>query len=162
MELLSEQFRKSLSKTLLTKKQTVSVAESVTSGYLQLAFSSLPDAALFFQGGISAYNLGQKTKHLSVDPIHAMAVNCVSQQVADEMALGAAINFHAHWSIGVTGYASPVPESGQKLFAFFSMVSNGRIIKKGKLFPKKQNPAEVQQEYAIAIMKIFSKVVKEK
>ncbi len=66
---------------MLGNNQTVAVAESVTAGLLQWAFSSIPDAAQFFQGGITAYNISQKYKHLAVEPIHASEVNCVSQKL---------------------------------------------------------------------------------
>ena len=77
----------SLGKKLLKRKQTIAVAESVTSGLLQFALSCIPDAARFFQGGITAYNIAQKFKHLRVEPLHALSVNCVSPKVAKEMAL---------------------------------------------------------------------------
>ncbi len=47
-------------KEMLTVDQlTLSVAESVTSGHLQAAFSSATEASKFFQGGITAYNAGK-------------------------------------------------------------------------------------------------------
>src|SRR5436190_21131457 len=104
-----------LGKKLLKKKQTVAVAESVTSGLLQFAFSCIPDAASFFQGGITAYNIAQKFKHLQVEPLHALSVNCVSSKVAKEMALHVCQLYSSDWGIGITGYASPVPESGNKV-----------------------------------------------
>ena len=86
---LSASMLRSIRASLLKRKETVSVAESVTSGLLQSAFAAIPDASLFFQGGLTAYNLGQKAKHLAIEPIHAEKVNCVSQQIADQMAAGA-------------------------------------------------------------------------
>jgi len=75
-----------IGKRLLAKKQTIAVAESVTSGLLQFAFSSMENAADFYQGGITAYNIAQKFKHLTVEPLHALSVNCVSAKVAEQMA----------------------------------------------------------------------------
>ena len=60
------------------KKQSIAVAESVTSGLLQAAFSNAKEASFFFQGGITAYNIGQKSRHLLVEPLHAIEYNCVS------------------------------------------------------------------------------------
>ena len=73
---------------LLTKKQTIAVAESVTSGHLQAALSLAPDASRFFQGGITAYNVGQKYRHLPVEPTHALQCNAVSEKVSADMAQG--------------------------------------------------------------------------
>src|SRR5689334_9261316 len=117
MEFFSQSTLDKIREQLMTKKQTVAVAESVTSGLLQLAFSSMIDASEFYQGGITAYNLAQKTRHLLVEPIHANSVNCVSQRVADEMATQVAKLFLSDWGIAVTGYATPVPESDGKVFA---------------------------------------------
>jgi hypothetical protein len=52
--------------TLIANKQTISVAESVTAGAVQRMLSRIPDAADFFQGGLTAYSIGQKYKHLNV------------------------------------------------------------------------------------------------
>jgi nicotinamide-nucleotide amidase len=77
-------------KDLLRQKQeTIAVAESVTAGLLQAAMASTELAMEFFQGGITAYNLGQKSRHLGVDPIQAQRCNCVSDQMAGTMAISA-------------------------------------------------------------------------
>src|SRR5689334_221261 len=95
-ELALENSRR-IGKLLCARKETIAVAESVTSGQLQ-TFLSLPDRAMdFFQGGLTAYNLGQKTKHLDVDPIHAFACNCVSERVASEMANNIRLMFNSDW-----------------------------------------------------------------
>src|SRR5690349_20740357 len=94
---------------LLSRQQTIAIAESVTAGLLQFHLSTATDAAKFFHGGITAYNVAQKFKHLDVEPIHALSCNCVSQKVADEMAMNVSHNFNSDWGIAITGYATPVP-----------------------------------------------------
>ena len=79
--------------------QSIAVAESVTSGNLQAIFSQVKDAAKFFQGGITTYNIGQKYKHLNVDPIHAIACDCVSLQVAENMSLNVCKLFNSDWEL---------------------------------------------------------------
>lgn len=141
-----------LGKTLLQKKETIAVAESVTSGLLQFEFSTIPDASQFFQGGITAYNIGQKYKHLQVEPIHATSTNCVSQKVAIEMALHICQLFSSHWGIAITGYASPVPESNHKIYSFFAISYKNKIVGKGKIIPTNKEPKLVQREYVLTIM----------
>ena len=109
MEMFNDKNLKSIGKKMLRKKETIAIAESVTSGLLQFAFSTIKDASCFYQGGITAFNIGQKFKHLQVDPVHALAVNCVSQKVSEEMAKQVCILFKSDWGIGVTGYATPEP-----------------------------------------------------
>lgn len=101
---------------MMKRKETVAVAESVTAGQLQLFFSTIPHSQEFFQGGITVYNLGQKSRQLNIDPIHAQSCNSVSEKIATDMASNVARKFLSDWGIGVTGYSSPVPELDIKLF----------------------------------------------
>ncbi|MBO9571354.1 MAG: CinA family protein [Chitinophagaceae bacterium] len=153
MKPFDENLLKALGKKFTTSQTTIAVAESVTSGALQLALSSIPNASNFFQGGITAYNLGQKYKHLHVEPIHASRVNCVSAQVAEQMAIYASQLFQSDWSIGITGYASPVPESGNKLFAHYAIAFKGKIKSSGKIIPKSDTPEDIQFEYADFVLR---------
>ncbi|HEY2725901.1 MAG TPA: CinA family protein, partial [Parafilimonas sp.] len=57
---------------LKEKNQSIAAAESVTGGLLQAAFSNAKAASFFFQGGITTYNIGQKCRHLLVEPLHAI------------------------------------------------------------------------------------------
>jgi nicotinamide-nucleotide amidase len=152
MELFKNKQLAHIGASLLKKKETIAVAESVTSGALQFALSSIPDASLFYHGGLTAYNLGQKYKNLSVEPLHALSVNCVSQKVATEMALGISKLYCSHWGIGITGYASPVPESNNKVFAFYAIAYNNTIKISGKISPRKAEPMLLQIKYVNEIL----------
>jgi nicotinamide-nucleotide amidase len=148
--------------TLIHLKETVSVAESVTSGHLQAAFSSAEEASRFFQGGITAYNLGQKSRHLHVEPIYAENCNCVAQRIADEMAINCNTLFSSHWGVGITGYAAPVPELEiRELFAFFSIAHKRNIVLTGKLKANKTNPVDVQVFYTNEVLAAFANYLNE-
>jgi len=139
---------------LLRKNYTIAVAESVTSGTVQCAFSLAKNTISFYQGGITVYNIGQKCRHLSVEPTHAINCNCVSQQVSDQMAIGVARMFTSDIGVGITGYASPVPEQDvKKLFAFMSISKNGRIIFSKKINAAQMAPYDVQVDYAKKLMR---------
>ena len=101
---------------LISSQQTLAVAESVSAGHLQAAFSAAPDANCFFQGGITTYNLGQKTRLLDVEPIHALACDCVSQEVTEQMARKICALFLSNYGIAITGYATPCPKKELKRF----------------------------------------------
>jgi competence/damage-inducible protein CinA C-terminal domain len=146
---------------LKERKETIACAESVTSGLLQFAFSNITEASSFFNGGITAYNLAEKVKHLCVEPGHASEVNCVSQQVADEMALEVCRMFNCNWGIGITGYASPVPESDGKLFAYFSICYNNQIVYNDEIIPHGTSPVSVQWYYANTVIEQLSLVLQE-
>lgn len=114
-------------KQLIRRCETLGVAESVTSGNLQAAFSLAKESTGFFQGGITLYNTAQKTRHLDIDPINAERTNCVSEDVAVKMASGTCRLFCCDWGIAITGYASPVPEWDvvNNLFAYFAVSFRG-------------------------------------
>ena len=151
--------RKKLNKihdALVKRGETIAVAESVTAGLLQVALAQAEFASEFYHGGITCYNLGQKYKHLNVEPIHADKVNCVSEKVTAEMAMEVCGMFNSDWGIGVTGYATPVPESGQKVFAYFAIAHHKKIIAEGKISPKKDEPFDLQIQYVRRVLTVLS------
>ena len=145
---------------LLSHKQTLAIAESVTSGLLQAAFSQATDARQFFQGGITTYNIGQKCRQLRVEPVHALEYNAVSRQVAEEMAIHCSELFCSHYAIGVTGYAAPVPEKGvDSPFAFYAIYGNSSLLTSDKLDGWKGPALEIQLHYAREIIKAFRELL---
>ncbi len=157
--MFDEEIIKIIKASLVEHEETIAVAESVTSGLLQSAFASAENASLFFQGGITTYNLGQKARHLNVEPIHAHTHNCVSEKIAEQMALHVSSMFHSDWGIAVTGYAAPVPESDNKSFAYYSIAFKKEIIKTGKLEPEFTEPSQVQHFYIEEILKAFYQII---
>src|SRR4051812_48864918 len=133
---------------LVNNEETIAMAESVTGGHLQAAFSAGVEASKYFQGGITAYNLGQKTRHLGIDPILGNKVNCVAQKIADTMAIEVSRMFSSDFGIAITGYASIVPEcEDEGLFAFFSLAHKEKVVISEKLTAVEKEPYAVQVEY---------------
>jgi nicotinamide-nucleotide amidase len=127
--LYDENVVNTVKEVLTHRRQTIAVAESVTAGHLQAALSSAIEASQFFQGGITAYNLGQKCRHLHVDPIMAEQCDCVDEVVARTMALSVAHLFTSDYSIAITGYATKMPEKGlNDLYAYFAIACNNAIL----------------------------------
>jgi nicotinamide-nucleotide amidase len=146
-----------ISENLTRKGETLAVAESVSSGLMMARISLAKNATAFFQGGTVAYNLGQKARHLQIDPIHATSVNCVSESVAGQMALGVAHSFSATWGIGVTGYAAPVPElSIETCFAFFAFCYRGKVIIQQRIDTQEKVQAQVQEIFIGKILEAFA------
>ena len=139
---------------MMAARQTIAVAESVTSGHLQAALSLADNASLFYQGGITVYNLGQKSRHLAIDPIQAEACDSVSEAVACTMALNVCHLFISNWGIGITGYAAPLPEQGiEELFAYYAIAYNGKTVLTKKITSNHKSPAEVQLFYVESVLK---------
>jgi PncC family amidohydrolase len=152
----------SISEILQHKHETLAVAESVTAGQLQVAFSLAEGATQVFQGGITAYNIGQKSRHLLIDPIHAGNHNCVSEKVADQMAAHVVSLFSADWGIAITGYASPVPEENiHELFAHYAIYYRNKFVKHERITSPNNDPLRVRLHFTNAVLKKFHEACKQ-
>lgn len=150
----------SIGKELKDKNFSVAVAESVTSGLLQAAFSNAEQASKFYQGGITAYNIGQKYKHLLVEPLHAIDCNCVSEKVAQEMSANVCNLFLSDYGIGITGYAAPVPEQNiNELFAFYSISLKDEVLKSGKIVADTEEGLPAQIFYVNHVLEIYNELL---
>lgn len=85
----------------------IAVAESLTCGSIQKLIGEISGASKFFEGGITAYSIDQKVNLLNVCRIEAENTNCVSQKIAEQMAVGVSNLFNVDASISTTGYAEP-------------------------------------------------------
>jgi PncC family amidohydrolase len=146
----------SISDILKHKYETVAVAESVTAGQLQVAFSLAEGATQIFQGGITAYNIGQKSRHLLIDPVHAGNCNCVSEKVADQMAAHVVSFFSADWGIAITGYASPVPEQNiYELFAHYAIYYRAKCVKSERITSPDNDVLAVRLHFTNTVLRKF-------
>jgi nicotinamide-nucleotide amidase len=92
---------------LRAPRLTLAAAESLTAGQVQARIASVSGSSAYFLGGITAYTLEQKVRHLGVNRETAGPVDCVSAQVAEEMAAGAIRLFGSDLAAATTGYAEP-------------------------------------------------------
>lgn len=93
-------------------KWSLAVAESLTCGHLQARIGAESGASGFFAGGVTAYSLEQKVSLLAVDRAVAAAVDCVSDDVARQMARGVCKLFGTDLGAATTGYAEADPAKG--------------------------------------------------
>lgn len=105
---------------------TLAVAESLTSGHVQALIGSVSGASEYFRGGVTAYTLDQKVRHLGVERVAAAAVNCVSEDIARQMARGACALFGSDAAVATTGYAQSLAEQGVAApFACWALAHRG-------------------------------------
>jgi nicotinamide-nucleotide amidase len=99
---------------MLLKKHNLklSVAESCTGGYLSHLITEIPGSSIYYEGGIVSYSNAIKVKTLGVNPLHLTNYGAVSQQVVEDMALGANATFNTDFSVATSGIAGP--EGGSK------------------------------------------------
>jgi len=126
---------------------TLAVAESVTCGHLQARIGAISGASNFFLGGITAYTLEQKIRHLGVPRELAAPVDCVSEQVAIAMAQGARRLFGADIALATTGYAEPAPAQNiAHPFAWIALAAAGGDGGGGKFFARRvDSPATLSR-----------------
>lgn len=115
-----------LKEILDEKKLTVSTAESCTGGELSKLLTSISGSSTYFLGGIIAYDYHKKIEILGVSEktIHEKTV--VSEEVAQEMSLGAQKLFKTHIALSTTGVAGPNSDefSNEIGIAFYSIRVN--------------------------------------
>lgn len=97
---------------LAAPRLTVAAAESVTAGNIQARIAAISGASKFFLGGVTAYTIDQKVNLLRVDRAAAEKVNCVSAEIAEQMACGVCELFGSDLGVATTGYAEPSPNDG--------------------------------------------------
>lgn len=99
---------------LITRKQTLAVAESCTGGLLSHRLTNIPGSSRFFKGGIIAYSNESKTKLLRVPAAVIRRYGAVSAKTATAMAQNARKFFTAAFGIGITGIAGPAGAAAGK------------------------------------------------
>ncbi|MBN2667774.1 MAG: competence/damage-inducible protein A [Bacteroidales bacterium] len=99
---------------LLTKKQTLSTAESCTGGTIASMITSVAGSSSIFKGGIVAYSNEAKINQLNVKQNIIESFGAVSKEVVEAMAINARKIFNTDFSIAVSGIAGPDGGSEEK------------------------------------------------
>ena len=114
----TEELAARLGALLLRAGDRIAVAESLTAGNVQSSIASVSGASRYFLGGVTAYHIDGKVQLLGVDRAEAERTDCVSAEVARQMARGVRRAFGTEVGIGTTGYADGVDVP----FAFVAVV----------------------------------------
>lgn len=118
----------------IEKKLTISVAESLTSGNIQSMLGSVSGSSKFFVGGVTAYNINQKVNLLGVRRHEADKCDCVSSNIANQMAVGCLEMFGSDLSIAITGYSEPCSEKNvENPFCYYAIGYKGTVIENEKI-----------------------------
>ena len=140
---------------------SVAVAESVSSGMLQHILGSAKGARLFYEGGITAYNCGQKTEHLNIGFDECNPYKGVTQPIAEKMALGACKLFNCELGLSLTGFATPDPDhADDELFAYGAIILNTKIIYSKKMFSQKEDAEEVKADFCLQLLGACGELLK--
>ena len=121
---------KHLSELLISRGLTISVAESCTGGSLSSSLTSISGASSYFNCGYITYSNQSKIDCVSVMKSTINKYGAVSQQTANEMALGGIHNSQGNICLSITGIAGP--SGGTKLkpvgTIFFAIAKKQDVI----------------------------------
>jgi nicotinamide-nucleotide amidase len=142
---------------LAPPRLTLGVAESLTCGLLQARIGAISGASQFFLGGLTAYTIAQKARHLGVDRAQAEQVDAVSAEIAAQMARGACAFFGSDIAVATTGYAEPALDRGVALpLAFWALAHRGAdntyVLRQGQIERPGATRIEMQEAVADAAM----------
>ena len=126
-------YKKVLEK-LISKKISISTAESCTGGLLAYSFTKNKDSSKVFQGGYISYSNQFKIRDLNIKKITLNKHGAVSKEIAEEMAYGLYKKNKANICISTTGIAGPGGGGDNKpvglIFIGFCVDGKIKILKK--------------------------------
>ncbi|MFA5330074.1 MAG: competence/damage-inducible protein A [Prolixibacteraceae bacterium] len=96
-----------IGRLLVESGKTMATAESCTGGNIAHFVTSNSGSSAYFKGGIVAYSNEVKSNILQVSPEIIEKEGAVSEQVAEQMALGALKALRADYAVSTTGIAGP-------------------------------------------------------
>ena len=110
MELESKVLSKQIQEYLYNydgTQRSLGTAESCTGGRVAETIMSVPGSSNYYKGSVIAYSNEVKENILGVDAQLIEEKTAVSEEVAKEMALGAAKRLGADFAVATTGIAGP-------------------------------------------------------
>jgi nicotinamide-nucleotide amidase len=109
-----EQLAQVVGRLLLQKEASLSTAESCTGGYVSHLITSIPGSSAYFMGAVVSYSNQVKMNQLGVSYSSLVQFGAVSQQVVEQMALGANQLLQTDYAVAVSGIAGPDGGTDQK------------------------------------------------
>ena len=149
-----------LGRLLLSKRLTLSTAESCTGGMIGAAITSVPGSSEWFRGGVIAYDNQVKMSLLNVPEAILDKHGAVSAEVVPAMAEGAAVRLNTDCAIAVSGIAGPDGGTEDKPvgLVFIGVYCKGKVevcknIFSGSREDVRKNATDKSLKYLIKILK---------
>ena len=100
-------FEEKIQAQFITKKLSLSTAESCTGGEIASRLTKIPGASRYFSGGLVVYHTQSKSDVLDVPKKLIEEYSVVSKEVAEAMATEARLKFNTSIGLSTTGNAGP-------------------------------------------------------
>jgi nicotinamide-nucleotide amidase len=120
---------------------TVSSAESCTGGTVAHLITEISGSSAYFKGSVVAYSNEVKTSILKVDVNVLNKNGAVSQQVVEQMAVGARELLKTDYAIAISGIAGPDGGTETKPVGtvWIAVASNNSLISKKYIFSNQRD-----------------------
>ncbi len=146
---------------LLANHLTVTTAESCTGGLLSARLTSVPGVSEVFKSGQVTYSNKAKHKLLGVKKPSLDKYGAVSENVAKEMAKGAAAASKADVAVAVTGIAGPDGGSPAKPVGLVYIACNVCGKTKVKSYHFSGNRSKVRENSVVAALTLMRQCILE-
>lgn len=120
-----------LGAALKQKGWKLALAESCTGGMAAACVTAIPGSSAWFERGFVTYSNESKIELLGVSPQTLEKYGAVSEETAQEMALGALKHSHADIAAAITGIAGPDGGSAEKpvgMVCFAWAYKSGKVV----------------------------------
>jgi nicotinamide-nucleotide amidase len=126
--------QQTISEILIRKKQTLSVAESCTGGYISHLITAIPGSSQFFMGGVVSYANELKINLLGVLPETIMQHGAVSLATVEQMAEGIRKKTGTDFSLATSGIMGPGGATDEKPVGFVCVAVSSKEGTKSTTF----------------------------
>ena len=149
-----------LGEMLLSKKSSISVAESCTGGRIGHLITSISGSSAYFNGGVIAYSNEVKMNLLGVKENLLMEYGAVSQEVVEQMALGVKQTLNSDYSIATSGIAGPTGGTKEKPVGTVWIAIAGPFgVESQKYFFGEIRDKNIQRASNTALVKLIRKLL---
>lgn len=126
---------------LMQRKESLSIAESCTGGYLASLITSVPGASQVFSGGLVPYSNEAKHTLLGLDNTLFETVGAVSKECVVALAQNVREKFNSTYGIGISGIAGPGGGTEEKPVGLVWIA----VADKNKVIPIKLQFGDIRQ-----------------
>ena len=138
---------------------TITAAESCTGGLFLSALTDVAGSSAYVLGGVVTYSNAAKQQLVKVQEVTLLQYGAVSQQTAQEMAVGVRALFNADIAVSITGIAGPgggMPEKPVGLV--YIGVANAEAVHVGKYVWSGNRVENKQQSVVQAIQNVVEMI----
>jgi nicotinamide-nucleotide amidase len=154
-----EDLEYAIGRMLKESKQTVSVAESCTGGYVSHLITKVAGSSAYFMGSVVSYSNEAKMNVLGVKPETLEAHGAVSEETIKEMAEGVRKVMNTDYGIATSGVAGPDGGTDEKPVGtiWLAVASKENTIAR-KILMTKQRDTNIQYG-SIAALNLLRKMI---